>query len=70
MNKLESKGLITRQIDKNDRRKILVAITREGKAFAEKYQTAMIEDIAEMLGFLGEHDAREYVRIIGRLAER
>ena len=69
LNSLENKGLITRQIDKSDRRKILVRLTQEGELLAEKHHQAVVEDAANMLTLLGEHDAKEYVRIISRLAE-
>ena len=69
LNSLESKGLITRQIDLNDRRRILVRITPEGRAFAEEQEQAVVEGTAKMLALLGEHDAKEHVRIMGRMAE-
>jgi len=69
LNGLEKKGLITRRIDQNDRRKILVDLTGEGKALAKKHQRSVTEAAAKMLELLGEHDAREYTRITGRLAE-
>jgi MarR family transcriptional regulator, organic hydroperoxide resistance regulator len=66
---LESKGLITRQIDKNDRRQILVTLTPEGEEIAKKHQQDVMNDVSQMLQKLGERDAKEYVRIIGRLSE-
>lgn len=69
LNSLEKKGLITRQIDLNDRRKILVGITKEGKEFADKHRQKILSVIAKMLELLGEHDAKEYVRIMKKLAE-
>lgn len=69
LNSLERKGLITRHIDKNDRRRILVNLTSEGKEFAEKHQQFLIKCTAKLLSLLGEQDAKEYVRITGRLAE-
>ena len=69
LNSLESKGLITRQIDLNDRRKILVRITPEGRAVAENQEQAVVEGTAKMLALLGEQDAKEHVRIMGRLSE-
>ena len=69
LNNIEKKGWITRQIDPNDRRKILVRLTPEGKTKAEKHHQAVISLAEKMLGLLGEHDAKEYVRITGRLAD-
>lgn len=69
LNSLEKKGLITRQINTSDRRQILVGITKEGKDLAEKHQKTVLEAIAKMLELLGEHDAKEYVRIMKKLAE-
>ncbi|QOX62005.1 MarR family transcriptional regulator [Anoxybacterium hadale] len=69
LNSLEKKGLITRQIDPEDRRRILITLTTEGRASGIEQQQEVLEKFAGMLSHLGEHDAREYVRIAGRLAE-
>ena len=69
LNSLEKKGLITRQIDPSDRRKILVKLTPAGENMSQKLQQDVINEATKMLRLLGEHDAREYVRITGRLAE-
>ena len=69
LNSLEKKGLITRQIDKNDRRKILVMVTDNGKILAKKHQQKVVSIAAKMLELLGEHDAKEYIRITGKLAQ-
>ena len=67
LNSLESKGLITRQIDTSDRRKILVRLTEDGKDIVEQRQQFIINEMAETLALLGEHDAKEHVRIINKL---
>jgi len=69
LNNLERKNLITRQIDKNDRRKILVEITKEGKQVVAKQDKILINIVAHILETLGGHDAKEYVRITGKLAQ-
>ncbi len=69
LNSLENKGLITRQIDLSDRRKILVRLTDKGKEVAERHQREVIADTANLLQQMGEQDAKEYVRLIGRLGE-
>jgi len=69
LNSLEEKGMITREIDVEDRRKIIVRITPKGTDHLEEWQKKHIEDIREILESLGEDDAKELVRIIGRIAE-
>jgi len=69
LNSLEVKGLITRQIDKSDRRRILVSITPEGSALEARQFLEIVGEVARMLELLGERDAKEHVRIMGRLAE-
>lgn len=69
LNNLESKGFLTRQIDNSDRRRILVELTQDGIEFAKKHNKTVINYIVRILKLLGEHDAKELVRIIGRLAK-
>lgn len=70
LNSLESKGLITRRIDLNDRRRILVEMTPEGRLQVEKQFLMIINSTTNLLKYLGEDDAKEYVRIMRRLSER
>jgi len=69
LNSLENKGFITRQIDLSDRRKVLIRLTPAGKEQAGRNRQKVMEAITQVLQFLGEQDAREYIRIMGRLAE-
>ena len=69
LNGLESKGVITRRIDTSDRRRILVDLTPKGKAMAEEQRQEMLENTSKLLSLLGEDDAREYVRLTGKLAD-
>jgi DNA-binding MarR family transcriptional regulator len=67
LNSIEKKGWITREIDSADRRKILVTLTSEGQKVAKERMQAITDLATKMLTRLGEHDAQEYVRIMGRL---
>ncbi len=67
LNNLESKGLITREIDKNDRRQILVALTDEGKRIAKLQLDEFVKTTTHILETLGEDDAKEFIRIIKKL---
>jgi DNA-binding MarR family transcriptional regulator len=69
LNSLEKKGFISRQIDTNNRRNILVGITQAGKESAEEHRKKALKNLAEMLALLGEHDAKEHVRITKKLAK-
>ncbi|AIZ57306.1 transcriptional regulator SlyA [Candidatus Methanoplasma termitum] len=69
LNSLENKGLITRRIDSDDRRKIIVELTPEGMKLAEERKKAHTERIGAMLALLGEEDSAELVRIVGRLSD-
>jgi DNA-binding MarR family transcriptional regulator len=69
LNNLERKGMITRRIDTSDRRRILVDLTEAGKAQAEAQRQEILEHTACLLSMLGEEDAREYVRLTGRMAD-
>jgi DNA-binding MarR family transcriptional regulator len=70
LNSLENKGWITRKIDVIDRRRILVDMTQEGKEQVEKHFQMIMNTTAKMLEYLGEDDAKEYIRIMRKLAER
>jgi DNA-binding MarR family transcriptional regulator len=69
LNSLEEKGMITREIDVEDRRKIIVKLTSKGADHVEEWHKRYMENVKEILMQLGEEDATELVRIIGRLAE-
>ena len=69
LNSFESKGLITREIDSGDRRRIIIRLTPEGIEYAEEQRRKKTEMIKDILMLLGEHDAKEYVRITGKLVE-
>jgi DNA-binding MarR family transcriptional regulator len=69
LNSLEKKGFITRKIDTSNRRHIIVESTELGKEWATKNYNKAIVGCANMLKLLGEHDAQEFVRILGRFAE-
>ena len=69
LNNLEKKGLITRQIDTEDRRRIQIDLTPKGEEVAKEHRKAVLGVATEMLRMLGEDDAKEYVRILKRLTE-
>ncbi|MDR3072763.1 MAG: MarR family transcriptional regulator [Clostridiales Family XIII bacterium] len=65
LSKLESKGLIERQMDAVDRRRIQVQITKEGKKKIQNMHHQMKQEVARVLEKMGENDAQEFVRLQG-----
>lgn len=70
LNALEQKGWVTRRIDPGDRRRILVDLTPEGRQHAKEAHREVLKEVAAMLERLGEHDAMEHVRIVGKLVQQ
>ena len=69
LNSLEDKGLIIRQIDSRDRRRTILKLTPLGEKKAEESSQELQNLAKQMLEYLGEDDAKNCIRIIGKLAE-
>ncbi|MDR3275999.1 MAG: transcriptional regulator [Treponema sp.] len=69
LNSLEAKGLVLREMDSGDRRKILVSITREGRARVMAQRREIHELITGILYELGEKDTENFIRILRRVLE-
>ena len=65
---LEKKGLLERENDEVDRRRVLVSLTQAGDAFCEKRRQHFMKKISMLLSMLGD-DAPEFVRLLGRVFE-
>ncbi|MDR0298075.1 MAG: transcriptional regulator [Streptococcaceae bacterium] len=59
---LEEKTLIIREIDKKDRRKIIVKLTENGRRHLRRLKTEMEEKIVKVLESMGETDTQEFLR--------
>ncbi|REK56586.1 MAG: MarR family transcriptional regulator [Thermobacillus sp.] len=66
---LERKRFIERRRDEADRRRVLVHVTEEGRAFALGRHEEAKRGMERLLRRLGERDAREFVRILKRIHE-
>ena len=69
LNGLEKKGLVLREADDRDRRRVQVTLTREGKVFCEHKQRCAVGDLSLLLAQLGEEDAAHFVRLSRRVME-
>ncbi len=70
LNSLDGKGLTSRRIDPEDRRRILIDLTDAGREHVEKQNHIRMSFVVNMLQYLGEDDAKEYIRIIKKLADK
>ena len=69
LNGLEGKGLITRETDAGDRRRVLIRLTPKGADEVRDREKRLHGVMKAILTRLGDQDAKEYVRITHRLAE-
>lgn len=66
---LEKKGLVVREIDRGNRRNILVTLTDKGRELAALQERKMRNYMERTLVELGEADTKEFVRLIERVSE-
>lgn len=70
LNSLEKKGQIVRRIDTQDRRRILIDLTPAGREQGQKQLQMVMTTTTNMLRYLGEEDAKDFIRIMQRLADK
>jgi DNA-binding MarR family transcriptional regulator len=66
---LERKGLVVRHLDRTDRRKTRVVITDRGRQAVMDKRRQMHDHMVKVMRELGQDDAKEYLRLIRRIAE-
>lgn len=64
LNSLESKGWIERHRDEEDRRRVVVCITEEGKKHAKKMRGYIRKEYQGMFKLLGQRDTEELIRLL------
>lgn len=64
---LEKKALIVRSPDERDKRRIRVILTQKGQVLCRTKRQKVACDVSFALSQLGEHDAREFVRLMKRV---
>ena len=66
---LECRGFITRHVDPDNRRTIIVKLTAEGRETIGRFERMFNSYIVMVIERLGEEDTREMIRLIYRLAD-
>ncbi len=69
LNQMEDKKWITRTVDTEDNRQILVALTEEGHQVIEQQREKIIHAVVQMFEKLGPEDAAEFIRIQRKIVE-
>ena len=62
LNNLEEKNMVTREISRKDRRKILVSITGCGREVADEQRRQALNRIASILEEMGKEQAESFVK--------
>lgn len=69
LNSLEKKGLINRDIDKNNRRNLIVTLTPEGRQILERQYNEFSDRLEEIINRLGEDNVKQMHKIVNRMIE-
>ena len=72
VNSLESKKLIEKMVDSEDKRKTVIYITKDGKELVLAKKEEAINKITKIIEKLNEEDINEYIRLskkIGKIVE-
>ena len=67
LSSLESRGLVTRETDPENRRTIIVKLTEKGNEIIERVERRFDIYIEMLIDRLGEKDTREIIRLLYRL---
>jgi len=69
LNGLENRGYITRRIDKNDRRSIIVELTEAGRKALEAADEKVLSVADRLAARLGDAHTEKLIELLDRLAE-
>lgn len=69
LNSLCKKGFVKREPDMQDKRKIHVYLTKQGKEYGHQRKEMLVMHVSEILRSLGEEDTKEYIRIVKKISE-
>jgi DNA-binding MarR family transcriptional regulator len=66
---LEKRGYVQRETDRDNRRKIIITVTKKGKAAVDKAEKNMDVLMSRIITRFGEKDTRNLVRLLDRFVE-
>ena len=65
---LEKKGYICRDIDKENRRNLIITLTQEGKGILKKLEQNVDELVARIIQQLGKDQAEQFIKSVNNFA--
>jgi DNA-binding MarR family transcriptional regulator len=66
---LEKKGYINRDIDRNNRRNLIVTVTTEGRQVLERQYDEFNDRLGKIISRLGVDDVKQMIKIVNRMIE-
>lgn len=69
LNNLEKQGMVVRQADEGDRRKVNARLTEEGRTYVAHVRARLWQVVSAVLEQLGVEDTAELIRILDRLVD-
>jgi DNA-binding MarR family transcriptional regulator len=66
INSLEKEEYVERMNDLRDRRIVLVRTTEKGNELIKSMTSIVFENMKDLIGFLGEADTKEFIRILSK----
>lgn len=69
VNKITKLGLVERKADKNDRRVVIIALTKEGRTLLQQAMEERSKKITKTLSYLSAKDKQELLRIMQILTD-
>jgi DNA-binding MarR family transcriptional regulator len=66
---LEKKGYLTREVNRDNRRRIILSLTGKGAAFIEKTNAETEERLAGIISRFGKAKTRELITLVNRFSD-
>jgi len=66
---LEKKGYLNREIDKNNRRKLIVTLTPKAQEILGFMQDKVVQFLSEIISKVGEDNTKQLINLVNRFAD-